>query len=77
VVIQRWRSEREKCLILLASGGDCELHNEEPEDLRDVIAAYHKCAAAIVQRFDGFLAQFLGDGVLVYFGYPKAHEDRC
>ena len=47
----------------------------DPEDLRDVIAAYHKCAAAIVQRFDGFLAQFLGDGVLVYFGYPKAHED--
>jgi class 3 adenylate cyclase len=47
----------------------------DPEDLREVIAAYHKCAADIVQRFDGFLAQFLGDGVLVYFGYPKAHED--
>jgi class 3 adenylate cyclase len=47
----------------------------DPEDLREVIAAYHKCAAAIVQRFDGFVAQFLGDGVLVYFGYPTAHED--
>jgi class 3 adenylate cyclase len=47
----------------------------DPEDLREVIAAYHKCAVDIVHRFDGFLAQFLGDGVLVYFGYPKAHED--
>ena len=47
----------------------------DPEDLREVIAAYHKCVAAIVRRFDGFVAQYLGDGVLVYFGYPTAHED--
>jgi len=47
----------------------------DPEDLREVIAAYHKCVAEIVQRFDGFVAQYLGDGVLVYFGYPQAHED--
>jgi class 3 adenylate cyclase len=47
----------------------------DPEDLREVIAAYHKCVAAIVRRFDGFVAQYLGDGVLVYFGYPAAHED--
>ena len=47
----------------------------DPEDLREVIAAYHKCAADIVRRFDGFVAQYLGDGVLVYFGYPQAHED--
>jgi class 3 adenylate cyclase len=47
----------------------------DPEDLREIIAAYHKCVAAIVRRFDGFVAQFLGDGVLVYFGYPQAHED--
>src|SRR3954454_15013610 len=47
----------------------------DPEDLRDVIAAYHKCVAEIVRRFDGFVAQYLGDGVLVYFGYPQAHED--
>jgi class 3 adenylate cyclase len=47
----------------------------DPEDLREVIAAYHKCVADIVRRFDGFLAQYLGDGVLVYFGYPQAHED--
>jgi class 3 adenylate cyclase len=52
----------------------------DPEDLREVIAAYHKCVAEIVRRFEGFVAQYLGDGVLVYFGYPHAHEDdagRC
>src|SRR5215469_1841730 len=47
----------------------------DPEDLREVIAAYHKCVADLVRRFDGFVAQYLGDGVLVYFGYPQAHED--
>jgi class 3 adenylate cyclase/predicted ATPase len=47
----------------------------DPEDLREVIAAYHKCVAEIVRRFDGYVAQYLGDGVLVYFGYPQAHED--
>ena len=47
----------------------------DPEDLREVIAGYHKCVAEIVHRFDGFVAQYLGDGVLVYFGYPRAHED--
>jgi class 3 adenylate cyclase len=47
----------------------------DPEDLRDVIAAYHRCAAETVRRFGGFVSQYLGDGVLVYFGYPLAHED--
>ena len=47
----------------------------DPEDLREVISAYQKCVAEIVQRFDGFVAKYLGDGVLIYFGYPEAHED--
>src|SRR6185437_6176353 len=47
----------------------------DPEDLRDVISAYQKCAAEAVRRFGGFVAKYMGDGVLVYFGYPKAHED--
>ena len=47
----------------------------DPEDLREVISAYQKCVAETVRRFDGFIAKFLGDGVLVYFGYPEAHED--
>jgi class 3 adenylate cyclase/tetratricopeptide (TPR) repeat protein len=47
----------------------------DPEDLRDVISAYQKCVAEIVHRFGGFVAKYMGDGVLVYFGYPEAHED--
>jgi class 3 adenylate cyclase/predicted ATPase len=47
----------------------------DPEDLREVISAYQKSVAETVRRFDGFLARYLGDGVLVYFGYPQAHED--
>jgi len=47
----------------------------DPEELGDVIGAYHRCVAEAVGRFDGFLAKYLGDGVLTYFGYPVAHED--
>jgi class 3 adenylate cyclase len=47
----------------------------DPEDLRSVIGAYHKCVAETVARFEGFVAKYMGDGVLVYFGYPQAHED--
>ena len=47
----------------------------DPEDLREVISAYQKCVALTVQRFGGFVAKYLGDGVLIYFGYPQAHED--
>ena len=47
----------------------------DPEDLREVISAYQKCVAEIVGRFGGFVAKYMGDGVLVYFGYPQAHED--
>ena len=47
----------------------------DPEDLREVISAYQKCVAETVQRFGGFVAKYMGDGVLIYFGYPQAHED--
>jgi class 3 adenylate cyclase/tetratricopeptide (TPR) repeat protein len=47
----------------------------DPEELREVIAAYHRCVAAAVRCFDGFVAKYMGDGVLIYFGYPRAHED--
>src|SRR5262245_61848595 len=47
----------------------------DPEDLHEVISAYQKCVAETVRRFGGFVAKYLGDGVLVYFGYPEAHED--
>jgi class 3 adenylate cyclase len=47
----------------------------DPEDLREIISAYQKCVAETVQRFGGFVAKYMGDGVLIYFGYPQAHED--
>jgi len=47
----------------------------DPEDWREVVRAYQETATAVIQRFDGHIAQYLGDGVLVYFGYPQAHED--
>lgn len=47
----------------------------DPEELGEVISAYHRCVADVVGKFDGFLAKYLGDGVLTYFGYPAAHED--
>src|SRR5271166_3252955 len=47
----------------------------DPEDLRELIGAYHRAVADTVARFDGFVAKYMGDGVLIYFGYPQAHED--
>jgi class 3 adenylate cyclase/tetratricopeptide (TPR) repeat protein len=47
----------------------------DPEDLREIVGTYHRCVADTVGRFAGFVAKYFGDGVLIYFGYPEAHED--
>src|SRR5206468_8456377 len=47
----------------------------DPEDLREVTGAYHDVCSSVIARHDGHIAQYLGDGLLVYFGYPVAHED--
>jgi len=47
----------------------------DPEDLREVIGAFHNCVAETIERYDGFIALYIGDGVLIYFGYPHPHED--
>jgi class 3 adenylate cyclase/tetratricopeptide (TPR) repeat protein len=47
----------------------------DPEDLRELIGDYHRAVAETIGRFDGFVAKYMGDGVLIYFGYPQAHED--
>src|SRR5207237_3033116 len=47
----------------------------DPEDLRQVILAYQQVCAEAIRRFEGYLARYVGDGLLVYFGYPQAHED--
>jgi class 3 adenylate cyclase len=46
----------------------------DPEDLQGIIAAYHRCCTELVERNAGFVAKYMGDGVLAYFGYPQAHE---
>ena len=47
----------------------------DPEDLREVVRRYQAACAKVIRRFEGHIAQYLGDGLLVYFGYPAAHED--
>jgi len=47
----------------------------DPEELREVVQAYQRVCGEVIQRFEGYIAQYLGDGLLVYFGYPQAHED--
>jgi class 3 adenylate cyclase len=49
----------------------------DPEDLRDVIASYQNRCSAAIRHYDGFVAKYMGDGILVYFGYPRAHDDEA
>lgn len=56
--------------------GSTELSEQlDPEELREIVRAYQHTCAQVIDRFDGHIAQYLGDGLLVYFGYPRAHED--
>jgi class 3 adenylate cyclase/predicted ATPase len=70
-------AERRQLTVLFCDVVDSTTlsHQLDPEDYRDVIRAYQAACAEVVQRFDGHIAQYLGDGVLTYFGYPVAHED--
>jgi class 3 adenylate cyclase len=61
-------------LVLRIVGSTALSARTDPEDLREVISAYQKCVAETVRRLGGFVAKYLGDGVLIYFGYPQAHE---
>jgi class 3 adenylate cyclase/predicted ATPase len=71
------RAERRQVTVMFSDlvGSTALSARMDPEDLRELISAYHNCVAETVRRFGGFVAQYLGDGVLVYFGYPEAHED--
>ena len=70
-------AERRQVTVMFADlvGSTALSARMDPEDLREVISAYQRCVAETVQRFGGFVAKYMGDGVLVYFGYPQAHED--
>ena len=71
------RAERRQVTVMFSDlvGSTALSGRMDPEDLREVISAYQKCVAQTVGRLGGFIAKFMGDGVLVYFGYPHAHED--
>jgi class 3 adenylate cyclase len=71
------RAERRHVTVMFSDlvGSTALSARMDPEDLREVISAYQNCVAQTVRRFGGFVAQYMGDGVLVYFGYPQAHED--
>jgi class 3 adenylate cyclase len=73
----RPEAERRQLTVLF-----CDLVNStvlgsqlDPEDWREVVQAYQETCAKVIARFEGHIAQYLGDGLLVYFGYPQAHED--
>ena len=70
-------AERRQVTVMFADlvGSTALSAGMDPEDLRDVFAAYSSCAEETVSRFGGNVAQYMGDGILVYFGYPHAHED--
>jgi class 3 adenylate cyclase len=71
------RAERRQVTVMFSDlvGSTALSARVDPEDLREVISAYQNCVAETVGRFGGFVAKYMGDGVLVYFGYPQAHED--
>src|SRR5262245_23690882 len=70
-------AERRQLTVLFCDlVGSTQLSGQlDPEDLRAVVRAYQQAAAEIIARYEGHIAQYLGDGLLVYFGYPTAHED--
>ena len=71
------RAERRQVTVMFSDlvGSTALSARMDPEDFREVISAYQKCVAETVHRFGGFVAKYMGDGVLIYFGYPQAHED--
>jgi class 3 adenylate cyclase len=71
------RAERRQVTVMFSDlvGSTALSGRMDPEDLREVISAYQNCVGEIVRRFGGFVAKYMGDGVLIYFGYPQAHED--
>jgi class 3 adenylate cyclase len=71
------RAERRQLTVLFSDlVGSTELSTRlDPEDLSEIVDGYYRCITDMVGRFDGYIAQFMGDGVLIYFGYPQAHED--
>src|SRR6184192_1586415 len=75
--VLRAEAERRHLTVMICDlvGSTALSSRLDPEDMRAVIDAYHAACARITRTYDGFLAEFRGDGILAYFGYPLAHED--
>ena len=73
----RAEAERRQLTVMFADlvGSTALSTRLDPEDLREIIGAYHRCCAEQIEKFGGFVARYMGDGVLAYFGYPRADED--
>jgi class 3 adenylate cyclase/pimeloyl-ACP methyl ester carboxylesterase len=74
-----FRAERRHLTVMFADlvGSTALSARLDPEDMREILGAYHEAVAAGVKRFEGYVAKFMGDGALVYFGWPQAHEDEA
>src|SRR6185369_7241043 len=70
-------AERRQLTVMFADlvGSTALSARLDPEELRDIIGTYHRCCAEVITSSGGFVAKYLGDGVLAYFGYPQAHEE--
>src|SRR5262245_48582764 len=75
--IRAGKAERRQLTVMFVDlvGSTALASKLDPEDLREMIGSYHRWVADTIRRFDGFIAKYMGDGVLIYFGYPQAHED--
>src|ERR1700744_2498449 len=69
--------ERRQLTVMFCDlvGSTALAHELDPEDFRDVIVRFHQRTQRLTRHYEGYVAQYLGDGVLAYFGYPLAHED--
>src|ERR1700722_17670077 len=76
---QELQAERRQVTVMFCDlVGSTELSTRlDPEELRDMVRAYQQVCTEAIGRFDGFIAQYLGDGILAYFGYPYTHEDEA
>ena len=72
----RAAAERRQLTVMFCDlvGSTALSRRVDPEDMREIIGAYHRCCTSLVQRHGGFVAKYMGDGLLAYFGYPQAHE---
>jgi class 3 adenylate cyclase/tetratricopeptide (TPR) repeat protein/ABC-type transport system involved in cytochrome c biogenesis ATPase subunit len=79
VSVTRPEAERRQLSVMFVDlvGSTALSHKLDPEDMREVIRAYQNTVAGEITRFEGHVAKYMGDGVLAYFGYPKAHEDEA